>query len=71
MSTREIRIILGRIVNQVKNLDKSIGNINLEAFGLDDRSLQSPEKYIPEFIEVAKQLVELKGFYYKMYKSCN
>lgn len=66
MSIREIRIILGRIVNQVINLDKSIGNINLEAFGLDDRSLQSPEKYIPEFIEVAKQLVELKGFYYKM-----
>lgn len=66
MSIREIRIILGRIVNQVINLDKAMGKINLEAFGLDDRSLQSPEKFIPEFIEVAKQLVELKGVYYKM-----
>lgn len=66
MSIREIKIILGRIVNQVINLDKSIGKINLEAFGLDESSLQSPEKYIPEFIEVAKQLVEFKGVYYKM-----
>jgi len=43
-----------------------LGKINLEAFGLKNGSLESPDKYIPEIIEVAKQLVVLKDEYYVM-----
>ncbi len=64
MSKINLNSILGGIVNQIINLDKNLGTINLSAFGIDKNNIESLENYIPEIIEAGKLLADIKAKYY-------